>query len=114
IPGIDPVNVPAHMADTMSEVRSSLLQTSVVSIAVGAVGCALLVASFVASLFFPSQQIANVAFGAFGIAGIVAALITSPLRAVSVRARRLVQLQITYLGFLSQLAIMNENGDSTN
>ena len=50
-----------------------------------------------------------VAFGGFGIAGVIASLITNPLHSIGVSARRLVQIQVAYLSFLNQLTMLNQD-----
>lgn len=47
------------------------------------------------------------AFGGFGIAGIIASLITNPIKSIGSGARQIIQLQIAYIGFLKQLSLLD-------
>lgn len=105
LPGISHERI-EHLVDgTLEEARKSLLTTSRVNIGILVFGAGLLLASFIVSIFWHGWE--AVTFGGFGIAGIIASLITNPLKSISMGARRLVQVHIAYLAFLSQLTMLN-------
>jgi hypothetical protein len=54
------------------------------------------------------EQWEPVVFGGFGLAGMVASLITQPLRSIGAASRQIVQIQVAYLGFINQIAIIND------
>jgi len=112
IPGIARGKVEQLVSATLEQATRSLHTTSRVNIGILVFGVLLVTVSFIVA--FITRQWEAVAFGGFGIAGIIASLITNPLRSIGISARRLVQVQIGYLSFLSQLAILNVESANHN
>jgi CheY-like chemotaxis protein len=111
VPGVPTGKMGQLIDDTLQEAKRSLQLTARVNIGVLCAGSLLAIGSFiVASL---TQDWQAVAFGGFGMAGVIASLITNPLKSISLSARRLVQLQVAYLSFTSQLSMLNQAGDTT-
>jgi hypothetical protein len=106
IPGVDAAKVEELVNITLKNATESLRLTTNVNIGVLIAGSLLVFASFIVGSI--TNRWEAIAFGGFGIAGIVTSLITNPLKSIGVSARRLVQLQVAYLTFMSQLAILNQ------
>lgn len=103
--GFDAAYVQRLVNETFDKASKALDTTAAVNKGILVFGAVLILISFaVASL---TKRWEGVAFGGFGMAGIIATLITNPLTAISLGARRLVQVQMAYLGFLNQLSILN-------
>src|SRR6266496_339252 len=94
---------------TIQQSQQSLGLTAKVNIGVLVVGASVVVISLFYSMWTDSWN--AVGFGALGTAGVMTSLIRNPLRSIGVSARRLVQVQIAYLAFVSQLARLNEESD---
>jgi hypothetical protein len=107
IPGINTQRIEQLVNDTLEDAKHSLHQATHINIGILCLGSLLLLSSFITSLI--TNRWEPIAFGGFGIAGIIASLITNPLKSIGAGARRIVQVQIAYLSFLSQLAILNQN-----
>lgn len=104
VPGFDDSDVKDLIAKTLANSSMALSRTAVVNIVVLVAGGLLLFASFVAAIVTRTWE--SVTFGGFGLAGVVTALIANPLRSISKGGRHIVQIQVAYLGFLNQLAIL--------
>jgi hypothetical protein len=107
IPGISTSQIEQMVNDTLKEARQSLQVTTRVNIGVLLAGSLLVLVSFV--LASVTKQWEAVAFGGFGMAGIIASLITNPLRSISASANRIVQIQVAYFQFLSQLRLLSQD-----
>lgn len=111
VPGVPSGKMGQLIDETLQEAKRSLQLTARVNIGVLLAGSLLAIGSFVVASVTRDWQ--AVAFGGFGMAGVIASLITNPLKSISLSARRLVQLQVAYLSFTSQLSMLNQEGDST-
>ena len=89
--------------ETLQGAARSLSRSSTVHGAVLALGAVILLVSWIYALMTDSWT--AVTTGGFGLGGIVAALLTNPMKTIAAEARRLVQIQIAYVGYLSQLQI---------
>jgi hypothetical protein len=89
------------VVQTLNNAAKSLSRSSKVHFAVLCVGSIIVLSSFFAALITGSW--AMVSFGGIGLGGIIGALMTNPMRAIGSEARRIVQIQVAYLGFLSQI-----------
>ena len=98
------------IADTLKESKQSLQLTRMVNIGILIIGSILLLVSFVIASITGRWE--AVAFGGFGLAGIIASLITNPLKSISASASRLVQIQTAYFQFLSQLRLLNQDSET--
>jgi hypothetical protein len=112
LPGFEGAEVQTLVKSTLEAASSGLKRTAAVNIGILIVGAGLVVSSFIVAVSTGSWE--AVSFGGFGVAGVVAALITNPLKSVGRGARQLVQIQIAYLGFINQLALLNRStGEET-
>lgn len=111
VPGINTAHVEQLVDETLREAKKSLQMTTNVNIGVLVAGSFLVAVSFIVASY--TNQWEAVAFGGFGIAGIIASLITNPLKSIGLSSRRLVQIQVAYLAFLSQLSIINQVSENT-
>jgi hypothetical protein len=110
IPGISTSQIEQMVNDTLKEARQSLQLTTRVNIGVLLAGSLLVLVSFIIASV--TKQWEAVAFGGFGMAGIIAALITNPLRSISASANRIVQIQVAYFQFLSQLRLLSQDSET--
>jgi hypothetical protein len=92
---------------TLAQSTASLMDSGRVHKGVLIFGCLVFISSMVAALVTGDWR--AVAFGGLGMSGVVAALVTQPLRSVSVEARRVVQIQLAYLSFLAQVRLLSES-----
>jgi hypothetical protein len=95
------------VTDTLNDAQKSLNRTAWTNIGVVASGVVLLFAAFLASL--GTKGWTPIVFGAMGTGGIVAALVSSPLKRIGLEARRLIQVQAAYMGFLNQMLYLNNS-----
>ena len=109
IPGVSVSQLEGLALKTINETTESLRLATTVNIAVLAIGSIIVVIAFIAAVI--TNRWEPVAFGAFGIAGVIASLITNPLQSITFRTRRLVQVQAAYLGLLSQLTLLNNSSE---
>jgi CheY-like chemotaxis protein len=109
VPGVDTAQIEQLVNTTLKEATQSLRITTNVNIGVLIAGSALVFISFLVASITGRWE--AVAFGGFGTAGIVASLIVNPLKSIGASARRLVQIQVAYLAFVSQLALLNRDSD---
>lgn len=109
VPGVNTSQMEQLVSNTLKEAVDSLRLTTKINIGILLVGSLLVLASFVIASI--TNRWEAVAFGGFGIAGIIASLITNPLKSISASASRLVQVQVAYLQFLSQLGMLNQDSD---
>jgi hypothetical protein len=107
VPGFEGQELQTLVKGTLEKASRSLETTATVNKAILVFGGLLLTGSFIVAVAVRSWE--AVSFGGFGIAGIVASLVVNPLKSISLGARRLVQIQVAYLGFLNQLALLNTN-----
>jgi hypothetical protein len=109
VPGVDTAQIENLVNTTLKEATQSLRITTNVNIGILIAGSALVFISFLVASITGRWE--AVAFGGFGTAGIVASLIVNPLKSIGASARRLVQIQVAYLAFVSQLALLNRDSD---
>jgi len=112
LPGVNTQQLEQIVNNTLKDATHSLKLTMNVNIAVLIFGSSLVIISFFIALI--TNRWEAVAFGGFGIAGIIASLITDPLKSIGITAQRLVQVQVAYFSFLSQLSILNEESENTS
>jgi len=105
IPGIHSSEVGAVIMKTIQDASSALERSALVNKAILLVGAFLVLASFVVASTTHAWE--AVAFGGFGLAGVIGSLITNPLKSIGIGARRIVQLQVAYVSFLNQVAMLN-------
>ena len=109
IPGMQAERIESLINDTIRQSQQALSLTSWVNIGVLVAGALIVVISMVYSMWTGNWN--AIGFGTLGTAGIMTSLIRNPLRSIGVSARRLVQVQIAYLAFVSQLARLNAESD---
>lgn len=107
VPGVNSSEIERLVHITLRDATLSLKLTANVNIGVLVLGVLLVFASFIVAAV--TNRWEAVAFGGFGMAGIIASLVTSPLRSIGINARRLVQIQVAYLAFLNQLTMLNQD-----
>lgn len=93
------------VTDTLEKASLALEGTARVNKWILICGMLLIIASFIVASY--TQRWEAMAFGGFGVAGIIASLVTNPLKSIGIGARRLIQLHIAYVGFLKQLALLD-------
>lgn len=98
--------------DTLEKSSKALDGTARVNKWILVCGAVLVIASFVVASI--TQRWEAVTFGGFGIAGIIASLITNPLKSIGIGAKRLVILQVAYLNFLKQLSLLDSSTPDQN
>lgn len=91
--------------DTLKEAKHSLQGAAKVNIGVLVTGLIIVLGSFIYASITSQWQ--ATAFGGVGMAGIITSLITNPSQSISASVERLVQVQIVYFTFLSQLSILS-------
>jgi hypothetical protein len=91
---------------TLADASKSLRRNSIINGCLLAFGAALVASAFGVSVYSGAWE--AVAFGGFGLGGIIAALITNPAKNIGAEARRLVQIQVAYLGFLSEVQLFSD------
>ncbi len=106
VPGVATEHIEDMVETTLANANHAIQLASRVNVASLVVGTLLIVGGFAVATV--TGQWEAVAFGGFGIAGIIASLVTNPRRSISASAGRLVQIQATYLGFISQLGLLNQ------
>jgi len=107
IPGFGDDDIQGLVKETLGRAHDALERNSSANKIVLLTGAGIVVASLIVASIKGSWE--SVAFGGFGIAGVIAALITNPLRSIAFTARRLVQIQVAYLGFLQQLSLLSRD-----
>ncbi len=112
VPGVNTEQIETLVNMTLKEATQSLRLTTNVNIGVLIAGSALVLISFIVASI--TNRWEAVAFGGFGITGIVASLIVNPLKSIGASARRLVQIQVAYLAFVSQLALLNQKSEKVS
>jgi hypothetical protein len=112
VPGISLDQIERLVNDTLRDANKSIQMARLVNVLVLLGGSLLVAASFIIAATTARWE--AIAFGGFGIAGIIAALITSPLKAISVSANRIIQVQIVYFHFLSQLRLLSQDTKKTS
>ena len=105
IPSFGTNDVQELIKETLKSSSMALEKTAFTNKLVLYFGLSLVAISFVASAV--TDNLSIMAFGGFGIAGVVASLITNPLKSIGVGARRIVQIQMAYFSFLNQLSLLN-------
>lgn len=115
IPGFDTHALQGLIKETLQKASTSLERAASVNKGILIFGGALVVAGFVVATIKGSWE--AVTFGGFGVAGIVTSLITNPSKSITSGARRLVQIQVAYLGFINILGsisnLSSKDEDST-
>jgi hypothetical protein len=91
---------------TLDSVTKGLTRASYVNTIVLALGGLLIVGAFLTSAIRGSWE--AVAFGGMGLGGIIAALVTNPISSIGAEARKLVQIQVAYIGFLSEVQLYSD------
>lgn len=112
IPGFDDKELQAVVKDTLHKASSSLEQSSNVNKGILIFGGVLVATAFIVASYKGSWE--AVSFGGIGLAGIIASLITNPLKGIASSARRLVQIQVAYVGFLHVLGRFNLRTSPSN
>ena len=112
VPGMATGQIGQLVETTLAQATKSIQTTSKANISILIFGAALVTASFAVAITTHLWE--AMAFGGFGLVGVVASLITNPLKSIAVSARRLVQVQIAYFSFLNQLTILNVQSENTN
>lgn len=98
VPGFNAENLQALVKGTIENASSSLDRSARVHKLLLIFGGILVAAAFVVASIKGSWE--AVTFGGLGLTGIVASLITNPLKSIASTSRRLVQIQVAYIGFL--------------
>lgn len=111
IPGFDTNALNELVNDTLQKASKSLERATYVNMGILIFGGVLVALSFIVAIFKGSWE--AVTFGGFGIAGIITSLITNPSKSVTSAAKRLVQIQVAYLGFINILGFYSDDSAMT-
>ena len=106
VPGFEAEDIQKLVKETIERASNALEKTANVNKVILVCGVILISVSFVVAIATQSWE--AITFGGFGLAGIIASLITNPLKSIGLGARRLVQIQVAYIGFLNQIHILNQ------
>jgi len=107
LPWLEAKDIQDLVIDTLKKASKSLETAANVNKAVLMFGTALVLVSFVFASITSTWEV--VTFGGLGIAAIIASLITNPLKAIGMGARRLIQVHVAYMGFLNQLRLLRSS-----
>ena len=110
IPGVDTSQMEVLVSRTLQEAGESLKLTRAVNLGILALGAILILVSFGIAMFTGKME--AIAFGGFGLAGVIASLITNPLKSISASAARMVQIQAAYFHFLSQVSLLSRDSET--
>ena len=111
VPGFQGQDIQALVNKTLENASRALDKSTTVNTGILIFGALLIAASFVVASMTGNWE--SVAFGGFGLAGVIASLITNPLKSIGITSRRVVQIQVAYLGFLNQISMINEAPNDT-
>lgn len=106
VPGFEARDVQVLVNKTLDRASRALDTSTKINIGILVFGVLIVAASFIVASI--TQRWEAVAFGGFGLVGVITSLITNPLKSIGVASRRIVQIQVAYLGFLNQIAIISE------
>jgi hypothetical protein len=105
IPGIDEKDLQKLVNDTLDKSSKSISNYANLNKLIIYFGLGLLTVSFIVVLITKDYELLG--FGGFGLAGIIASLITNPIKSIGKGARQIVQIQTSYFGFLNQIKFLN-------
>lgn len=108
VPGFDDQSLRTLVEGTLENASASLERSALVNKRVLLFGGGLVAAAFVVATVTGSWE--AVTFGGMGLAGIITALIANPLKEIARTARRLIQIQVAYIGFLHVLGTAGSRG----
>lgn len=106
--GLSTKSTESVIKHTIEDVTKAIYTSIAVNAGVVIFGAMLIITSFVVGAISGKWELA-LGFGGFGIAGIVATLVTSPLTTIGKSARQIVQVQMAYLAFMSQVNIISDS-----
>jgi len=109
IPSFESSSFEKLLCGTIEQTSKSFRLSTTVNIAVLVFGAVMILGSAIVAAFSERWQL--LLFGGFGMAGMVASLITNPLRTIGATARKLVQVQVAYFAFLKQLHMLSQESD---
>jgi DNA-binding NarL/FixJ family response regulator len=104
VPGFEARDVQLLATQTLDRASRALDTSTRINTGILIFGALIVTASFVVACV--THRWDAVAFGGFGLAGVVSSLVTNPLKSIGFASRRIVQIQVAYLGFLNQIAIV--------
>ena len=111
VPGFQGQDIQALVNKTLENASRALDKSTTVNTGILIFGALLIASSFIVASITGNWE--SVAFGGFGLAGVIASLITNPLKSIGITSRRVVQIQVAYLGFLNQISIINDAPNDT-
>ena len=111
VPGFEARDVHVLVNETLDRASHALDTSTRINTGILVFGAFLVASAFIIACV--TQRWEAIAFGGFGLAGVVTSLITNPLKSIGITSRRIVQIQVAYLGFLNQIAIINECANHT-
>lgn len=112
VPGIEAAQMKQFIVNTLNETRQSLQLNRRVNIGVLFFGAFLVLISLILKFAIEIDIQETIVFGGLGMAGIVASLITNPLKSISASAGSLVQIQAAYFQFILQLKMLSQESSA--
>jgi hypothetical protein len=106
VPDISRSAIENLIKDTIYQAQSSLKLNVAVNIGILIFGVILIGVAYFTGLYTKEWAL-SMAFGGIGLGGVIAALVSNPLKSIGKSSRQLVQLQITYLSFMNVMTIIN-------
>ena len=106
ISGVSGQALPIVIRKTLEKTTASIELYKWVNFAIIIAGLILVLGSAIYAMVTKKPNIEAIAFGGVGFAGIIASLITNPISSIGRTSRQMVQLQISYFGFLKQIDIL--------
>ncbi len=111
VPGFEARDIQLLVNQTLNRASRALDTSTKINTGILVFGALLVAASFITACV--TQRWEAIAFGGFGLAGVVTSLITNPLKSIGITSRQIVQIQVAYLGFLNQISIITECPNDT-
>ena len=105
IPGIEEKDLQNLVKDTLEKSSKSINNYANLNKLIIYFGLGIITISFITVMITKDYEL--IGFGGFGLAGIIASLITNPIKSIGRGAKQIVQIQASYFGFLNQIKLIN-------
>jgi hypothetical protein len=105
IPGFGMDDIQKLVNETLEKTSKSIKGYSVLNKLVVYFGLVFILSSFIVTII--TSDFKYMTFGGIGLAGIISSFISNPIKAVGSSVSHFIQCQISYVGFLKQIDILN-------